>query len=186
MSHLARESPKNLKKTWMKTRSRKISKKVKVGDHVNLWFDGHEGKYHAIITKVNDKSFHARCDDGYETSHRKGKPCELKYERGPDYPDGIWERSYGPEVDEEEFKELMMSIMLREDYEAAVKLALPVITTFWATAEKPGQRLIFAVHNFGVDLVGKARKNMIAATLAGLVVRYRRVNSPPPIVVSAN
>eukprot|EP01046_Picozoa_sp_COSAG06_P029355 COSAG06_NODE_2714_length_6403_cov_23.366593_2_plen_123_part_00 len=57
-----------------------------------MWFlaedDDVATKHHAVIIKVFNKSFQAKCDDG---SIWKGVLIELM--RGPDHPNGVWQRA---------------------------------------------------------------------------------------------
>ena len=58
--------------------------------------------YDAVVTKVNLKTFKAECE-GEETDL-----IAIDLERGPKCPEGVWQFSYGPIVDEQQFEVFKM------------------------------------------------------------------------------
>ena len=66
---LARESTEETKKVWLTTKKARPSRRVQVGEDITLYYayeddDGNEWteKHHAVITKVNTKTFNAVCE----------------------------------------------------------------------------------------------------------------------------
>ncbi len=95
----------DLKSVWSPSKRRKVSRKLTVGDSVQLYYtyDNEEGDewtemYDAVVSKVNLKTFKAVCQ-GEETDL-----IDIKLERGPKYPAGLWRHAQGPTVDEVEFE----------------------------------------------------------------------------------
>ena len=80
-----------------------------MGDRVQLYYtyDNEDGEewtemYDAVVIKVNLKTFKAECE-GEETDL-----IDIDLQRGPKYPEGVWQFSYGPVVDEQEFEVFKM------------------------------------------------------------------------------
>ena len=106
---LAPESVGELKSVWSPAKRRKVSRKLAVGDRVQLYYtyDNDEGEkweemYDAVVSKVNLKTFKAVCE-GEETDL-----IHIELERGPKYPAGLWCHAQGPVVDEVEFEVFKM------------------------------------------------------------------------------
>ena len=83
-------------KTWLR-HGKKVrkTKKVKIGDHVDIMFEGRD--YFAVVSKINKITFIADFADGSDAMP------EIKNQRGPRNPDGVWQFNQDPVIDEDEF-----------------------------------------------------------------------------------
>ena len=90
------QSAKSLTKTWLRPGKKvRKTKKVKIGDHVDIMFEGRD--YFAVVSKINKITFIADFADGSDAMP------EIKNQRGPRNPDGVWQFNQDPVIDEDEF-----------------------------------------------------------------------------------
>ena len=86
------QSAKSLTKTWLR-HGKKVrkTKKVKIGDHVDIMFEGRD--YSAVVCKINKITFVADFADGSDAMP------EIKDQRGPRNPTGAWQFKQDPVID---------------------------------------------------------------------------------------